>query len=112
MNIEVLRDYCLNLAGATEAIKWGEDLCFCVGEKMFCVTSLESPQKVSFKVSDEQYGELITKQAIGPAPYLARYKWVQVEDWEALSDEDWIELIKNSYELIKAKLPKSKLKLI
>jgi predicted DNA-binding protein (MmcQ/YjbR family) len=38
MNIEQLRKFCLSFPGATEDIKWGADLCFCVGEKMFCVT--------------------------------------------------------------------------
>ena len=35
MNIEQLRKFCLSFPGATEDIKWGNDLCFCVGKKMF-----------------------------------------------------------------------------
>ena len=42
MNIEQLRKFCLSFPGATEDIKWGADLCFCVGAKMFCVTGADS----------------------------------------------------------------------
>jgi len=44
MTIESLRKYCLSFPGATEDIKWGADLCFCVGAKMFCVTGVDSMQ--------------------------------------------------------------------
>ena len=42
MNIEQLRKYCLSFPGATEDIKWGADLCFCVGAKMYWVTGAAS----------------------------------------------------------------------
>ncbi len=41
MNLEHLRKYCLSFPGVTEDVKWGNDLCFCVGEKMFCVTGVD-----------------------------------------------------------------------
>ena len=106
MNIELLRKYCLSLPGVTEDVKWGADLCFCVGEKMFCVTSLEGPFKTSFKVTDEEFEELVSQEGIMPAPYLARAKWVLVSDTAKLSKKDWIDHIKKSYRLIAAKLPK------
>jgi predicted DNA-binding protein (MmcQ/YjbR family) len=45
MNIEALRKFCLSLPAVTEDVKWGADLCFSVGGKMFCVTSMEGPLK-------------------------------------------------------------------
>ena len=42
MNIEQLRKYCLAFPGATEDVKWGSDLCFSVGAKMFAVTGVDS----------------------------------------------------------------------
>ena len=42
MNIEHLREYCLSFPGATEDVKWGSDLCFSVGAKMFCVTGADA----------------------------------------------------------------------
>ncbi|MFD2515667.1 MmcQ/YjbR family DNA-binding protein [Pontibacter locisalis] len=110
MNIEKLRELCLSLPGATEDIKWGADLCFLVGGKMFCATSIEPPHHVSFKVLEENFGEMINSSEIIPAPYLARYKWVQVKQWNSIKDEEWEFYVKQSYELVKAKLSKQVLK--
>jgi predicted DNA-binding protein (MmcQ/YjbR family) len=104
MNLESLRSYCLSHPGVTEDVKWGADLCFLVGTKMFCVTGFEE-LAVSFKVKDEEFEELCARPGISPAPYLARAKWVLVTGGETLTDEDWKHYIRQSYELIKAKLP-------
>ena len=106
MNIEALRELCLGLPGVTEDIKWGADLCFLIGEKMFCVTSIEPPHTVSFKVTDEQFEEMTAKPLIIPAPYMARNKWVNVQKWDALTDPEWETYVNQSYTLVKAKLPK------
>jgi len=110
MNIEALRRFCLNLPAVTEDIKWGNDLCFLIGEKMFCITGLEGPFKFSMKVREDEYDELIARPGIVPAPYLARYKWVLVEHSNSLSQEQTECYITQSYELVKAKLPRSMLK--
>ncbi len=106
MNIELLREYCLSLPGVKEDIKWEHDLCFKVAAKMFCITSLEAPHTISFKVTDEKYDELSISPDIIPAPYMARHKWVQVQSWSRLSHAEWESYVKQSYELVKAKLPK------
>jgi len=36
----------------------GSGLCFCIAEKMFCVTSMEAECKFSLKVGAEEFGEL------------------------------------------------------
>jgi predicted DNA-binding protein (MmcQ/YjbR family) len=106
MDIEHLREYCLSLPGVKEDIKWGHDLCFTVGKKMFCVTSLEAPHTISFKVTEDQYESLTVSPDILPAPYMARNKWVQVQSWSRLSGAEWQYYVKQSYELVRAKLPK------
>ncbi|PKV75369.1 MmcQ/YjbR family DNA-binding protein [Pontibacter ramchanderi] len=106
MNIEELRSFCLNLKGVTEDVKWGNDLCFLVGNKMFCVTSLDGEPSVSFKVTDAEFDVLSTSIGIVPAPYMARNKWIQVQSWERLSRLEWENYVKQSYELVKAKLTK------
>lgn len=106
MNIEELREYCKTLPGVTEDIKWGADLCFCVGEKMFCVTGLEGPFKISFKVTDEEFDELSNSDGFIPAPFVARYKWVLLEDVSKVSDKRLKEYTKQSYLLVRNKLPK------
>ena len=107
MNIEQLRKFCLSFPGATEDIKWGADLCFSVGGKMFCVAALDGPFTFSFKVKDDEFDEVSSLPGFRPAPYAARYKWVLVEEVNRLSRKEWSHYIKQSYDLVKAKLPKS-----
>jgi predicted DNA-binding protein (MmcQ/YjbR family) len=106
MDIETLRDFCLTLPAVTEDVKWGQDLCFSVARKMFCVAGLEGPLTVSFKVKDEEFEELSSSPGMRPAPYVARYKWVLVEEVDTLSLKEWKHYVKQSYELVRAKLPK------
>ena len=105
--LEEIRDYCLKLKGTTEDIKWENHLCFCVGEKMYVVTSPdEVPVSASFKASDEDFEKLITREGIIPAPYMARNKWVKVDNIERFSLEEFSHYAQKSYELVKSKLPK------
>ncbi len=106
MNLEELRNFCMSLPTATEDVKWGADLCFCIGAKMFCVTGLNEEMKVSLKVTDEEFEELTQTNNIIPAPYMARNKWILVKDAERFTDEEWKKYISQSYELVKNKLTK------
>ena len=108
MNIEQLRKYCLSFPHATEDVKWGNDLCFCVGEKMFCVTGLEAGSHLSFKTTPENFAELIELDGIIPAPYVARYHWVALERSDAIPNKKLKDLIALAYRLVYEKLPKSK----
>ena len=110
MDIEEIRAYCKKLPAATEDVKWGNDLCFSVGAKMFCVVGMSAPVTMAFKVGEEEFEELSASPHFKPAPYLARYKWVYLDDCAAISSSRLKEFIKNSYELIKSKLPKKVLK--
>src|SRR5687767_2287991 len=110
MDIESLQKFCKSLPSVTEDIKWGNDLCFSIGNKMFCVADLQTPTSVSFKVKDEEFDELSSGPGIEPAPYVARYKWVLVTDLNRLSKKEWEHYIRQSYDLVKSKLPKKILK--
>ena len=107
MNVDWLREVCLSFPGATEQIQWGNDLLFKVGGKMFAVTPLE-PARVclSFKASPENFAELTERPNIIPAPYLARAQWVALETKDALSHDELARFLRNSYDLVFAKLPK------
>ena len=104
MTIEDLQKLCLSLPAVTSDVKWGNDLCFSVGDKMFCASSLDTPLKIAFKVPDEDFEELSQSDGFMPAPYMARAKWVLVTKPNKLGKKDWERYIKGSYELIKAKL--------
>jgi predicted DNA-binding protein (MmcQ/YjbR family) len=106
MDIEDLRGICTRLPHVTEDIKWGHDLVFSIGAKMFCVTGLDqSPVSASFKVTEEQFDEMSSREGFRPAPYVARYKWVLADDITVMPKAEWEKYIKQSYELVKAKLP-------
>jgi predicted DNA-binding protein (MmcQ/YjbR family) len=108
MNIEELRAFCLSLPHATEDVKWGNDLAFCIGKKMFAVTGLETAVKsLSFKCTPEKFAELVELDGIIPAHYVARYHWVTVENLDALPKNELKDLIKNSYKMVWEKLPKN-----
>ncbi len=109
MTIETVRLICRALPGVTEDVKWGHDLCFCVADKMFTVVSLEAPHSIAFKCTPETFGELVERPGIIPAPYMARNMWVQEQELgETLARRELEPLIKTSYDLVVAKLPKSR----
>lgn len=105
MNIEKLRKFCLLFPHATEDVKWGNDLCFCVGAKMFCVTDLETGSNISLKCTPEEFAELIERYGIIPAPYVARYHWVRLESLDSIEEAELKGLISTSYDLVFNKLP-------
>ena len=109
MNLDSLREYCLSLPDATENIQWGADLVFKIGGKMFTVASTEPAEtKVSFKCTPDEFAELVEQDGIKPADYVARYHWVTVLRWDALPDREIRRLVKDSYEMVRAKLPKKR----
>jgi predicted DNA-binding protein (MmcQ/YjbR family) len=86
---------------------WGNDLTFKVAGKMFAHAVLEpAPVWLSFKTSPDKFYELTERLNIIPAPYLARAQWVALETRDALPAAELSALIRESYDLIVAKLPK------
>jgi predicted DNA-binding protein (MmcQ/YjbR family) len=106
MDIEWLEKYCLSFQGTSHEVKWGNDLCFMVAGKMFCVAGLSQPLTISFKVPDSDFEELSAAEGFIPAPYMARAKWVLVKEPAKLHKKDLENFIRRSYELVKQKLPK------
>jgi predicted DNA-binding protein (MmcQ/YjbR family) len=101
-----LEQICLNLKGTTIDIKWGNDLCYWIGDKMYCVASLEQPLNVSMKVQAEEFSELTDRDGIIPAPYTAKHNWILVEKTNAMTATEWRHYIQESYKMIFVKLPK------
>ena len=106
MNVEDIQAICKGLPAVTEDIKWGNDLVFSIGGKMFCVAGLnQSPTTASFIVTDDEFDELCDRDVFKPAPYVDKYKWVWIDDISKMKKADWKKYIKQSYELVKQKLP-------
>ena len=109
MNLEDIEIICKKFDKVTVDIKWGHDLCFNIGGKMFLVVNPAGiPVSASFKTDEESFVELTERDGFMPAPYLARHKWVYVIDINRLSKKEWQLFIGRSYELVKAKLPKKR----
>jgi len=114
MSLDWVRNFCLSLPHTTEMIQWEIDLLFKIGGKMYAVMTLE-PFAVclSFKCTAEQFAELIERPGVIPAPFLARAQWVALQRPDALPRKELEPLLRKSYELVLAKLPKkTQLKLL
>src|ERR1051325_7409365 len=106
-SVEFIRNLCLGFPHATEQVQWGYDLVFKIGGQMFAITPLE-PSRVflTFKATDESFADLTERPGIIPAPYLARARWVALENADALSPQELTSFLRLSYDLVLAKLPK------
>jgi predicted DNA-binding protein (MmcQ/YjbR family) len=107
MTVDWVRRFCKSLPYTTETVQWEIDLVFKVGGKMYAVMPLEPmPVKLSFKCTPEEFGELTQLAGIIPAPYLARAYWVALQSEDALPASELKRLLRQSYELVLARLPK------
>jgi predicted DNA-binding protein (MmcQ/YjbR family) len=106
MNIEELREFCLSLPATTEDIKWENHLVFSVAGKIFCLTGLDPPMQVAIKIPEEQFDELTQTGEIIQASHFARRQWVTVLEQSRFSKKEWEKYVRQSYELVRAKLPK------
>jgi len=104
MDLDTLRSACLALPAAMEEIKWEHNLVFSVAGKMFCITHMEPDAPFSCKVADDRFEELLLVPGIVPAPYLARARWVQVSPGCVWKAGQKLDLMRESYQLICAKL--------
>ena len=96
---------CLALPGATLDHPFGDDHdAYKVGGRMFAIVG--GMGGLSFKVSDIAFAVLTEEGRARPAPYLARAKWVHLEDPADWPDDELAEHLTIAHGLIAAKLPK------
>jgi len=109
MNIEELRDYCLNLRGTTEEFPFDEvTLVLKVQGKMFALIPLDNPEtQISLKCDPERSITLREEyEAIVPAWHFNKKHWNTVKIDHSISGILLCELINHSYNLVVAGLPK------
>lgn len=94
---------CLALPGATldHPFGPGHDT-YKVGDKMFAMVGAMGG--VSFKVSNIAYEVLTEGGQAKPAPYLARAKWVHLDDPSDWPDDDLADHLKTAHAIVAAKL--------
>lgn len=98
--------FCRSLPLVTEDIKWGADLVFSVGGKMFAGFD-DKGKDATFgcKVPEEDFAAITSVEGIRPAPYAARFHWISVDDPRVLPEAEAVALLRGSYDLVVAKLP-------
>ena len=106
MNLEIIREYCLSLPGASEMIQWETALLFKIGGneagKIFAVFSMSETavNLLSLKCNEERFVELTEEEGIIQAPHFARGKWICLQKNNRLKVNDLKKLIKESYDLV------------
>ena len=103
MDRQGVKQVCLALPAATLDHPWDPDHdAYKVGGKMFAV--IGGMGGISFKVSDIAYEVLTQSGRARPAPYMARAKWVNLDDPSDWPDDELAEHLKIAHSLIAAKL--------
>ena len=113
MDAESARMFLLSLPDVVETQQWGDNLVFWVGDKaiggkMFCLLNLSAGEHgvVSYSAGPERYAELVERDGLKPAPYMARIHWVAAERWTAWRNTEWQDQFRAARDLTYAKLPK------
>jgi len=110
MTREEFDAYCGSFKGTTHVVQWGNASVWKIGGKIFAVYSVWGQGdggKISFKCSDLGYEVLKEQPGLVPAPYLARAKWIQVTEPDAMSNQDLRANIAAAYEIIARKLTRA-----
>jgi predicted DNA-binding protein (MmcQ/YjbR family) len=105
VSLDALWDFCRRLPHVTEDVKWGNDLVFSIGGKMFAVFDQTGGIRFSVKTTPGSFAVLTTRKGIIPAPYVARYHWISLEGPNVLPRKEIEELIRESYHLVALGLP-------
>jgi len=77
------------------------------GGKIFTMLGLDNP-RLCLKCSAEMFAEMIEREHVRPAPYVGRYKWIMLDRLDALPWNELQALIRQSYEMVSAKVPNAK----
>jgi len=109
-DVDWIRKLCLSFPNVTEDMPWGDDLCFKIRGKIFAGMVLSDGRfpRTTLKSSPERFHDLLETEGISPAPYVGRYKWIQIASSKLLPANELESLIRQSYELVAAKAPMTK----
>ncbi len=108
MNVEELREYCLSLENACEAMPFEEDiLVFKVGSKWFCLAFLKGDLRINIKCPPEEIQEMREAfPAVSPGFHMNKNYWNTVLLNGTISDSMLKVWILKSYRLVVAGMTK------
>ena len=108
MDIEFLREYCLQKQHVTEETPFGPDaLVMKVHNKMFCIFNISNFESINLKCNPEIAPELRANYiAIEPGYHMNKKHWNTVKFHQDASDEFILKMLDDSYFLVVKSLPK------
>lgn len=108
MNLEFVREYCMNKKAVTESLPFDDvTLVFKVAGKMFALLSLNDDRGLNLKCDPERAIELREKYSdISPGYHMNKEHWNTLNLNGILAEKLVLELIDHSYQLIVESLPK------
>ncbi|MEY4571738.1 MAG: hypothetical protein RLZ10_949 [Bacteroidota bacterium] len=108
MNLEIIRDYCLNKIYTEESFPFdNQTLVFKVGGKIYALIDIEEPEGLNVKCNPEKAIELREKyQGIIPGFHMNKKHWNTIKLMSDVPDKLIYECIDHSYELVFNALPK------
>lgn len=112
MNLEGLREYCLQKKGVTESFPFDEDtLVFKVMGKIFLLLNLSDAHSMNLKCDPDWAIELREKHPeVQPGYHMNKKHWNTVALHGLLNEDQLIEMIDHSYTLVVANLSKTQQK--
>ncbi|MCC5921065.1 MAG: MmcQ/YjbR family DNA-binding protein [Cyclobacteriaceae bacterium] len=114
MNIASYRNFCLSLKGVTEEFPFDENtLVFKVMDKMFTATDVDTFESINVKCEPEYAEELrASYSAVLPGYHMNKKHWNTLLMDGSLTDDEVYGWIKDSYDLVVAKLTKKEKELL
>lgn len=108
MNIETIREYCLNKKAVTESFPFDETtLVFKVFDKMFVLTDLKGDLSINVKCNPDNAIVLREKyDAIKPAFHMNKKHWNSIKIDGSISENKIKKWIDDSYNLVIEKMTK------
>jgi predicted DNA-binding protein (MmcQ/YjbR family) len=93
---------CRALPAVTMDVQWGDDQVYKVGGRMFAV--IAPSDGCSFKATDIAFEALTASGRARPAPYLARAKWVRIDDLAGVDAAEMTGWLATAHGLVAARL--------
>lgn len=117
MNIEELREYCLSLGDVTEKTPFGKFasrfdsvLVFYVCNHMFCMVDMDDFTYAVVKNTPEKITELHeSRQSVERQRNMMAKYWIQLNFGGDVSYAEILDLVRQSYEIVKAKYTKKQI---
>ncbi len=114
MNIEQIREYCINKKGVTEGFPFDEDtLVFKVMGKMFALMSLSKADSINLKCDPEKAISLREQyRSVLPGFHMSKKHWNTIMFNQSIPDNLLMQWIDDAYNLIVKSLTKKNKELL